>query len=85
MTTKDIENLTPEEKLKIFTSSFGIVGFAKAVITISNALKEIETTKRIEELEEIVKDYYIKSFEKSEETDSGVFGVHIVFERKKEV
>ncbi len=29
-------------------------------------------------------DYDVTSFEKSEETDSGVFGVHIVFERKKE-
>jgi len=30
-------------------------------------------------------DYDVTSFEKSEETESGVFGVHIVFERKKEV
>jgi len=32
-----------------------------------------------------LKNCSIEEFEKSEETDSGVFGVHIVFERKKEV
>lgn len=85
MNTNDLENLTPEEKFKSIVSSFGLVGFSQTLIKILNALKEIETTKRIEELEEIVKDYNITSFEKSEETESGVFGVHIVFEIKKDV
>lgn len=46
-------------------------------------ISKFETIERILELHFCT--HNATSFEESEETDSGVFGVHIVFERKKEV
>lgn len=41
-------------------------------------------TTILEEFMPDLNDYKVTSFDKSEETESGVFGVHIVFEKKKE-
>jgi len=48
-------------------------------------VKEWILNSIVESWKKVLEAYNITSFDKSEETESGVFGVHIVFERKQEV
>lgn len=79
-----MNNIEPEDKYKVLIDAFATVGVSQLISELRKVSLIATTEKYTKELTEIYKDYYIQSFEKSEETESGVFGVHIVFEKKND-